>query len=81
MKRPLLLCSLAVLTTVRAAVETTFDEAALPAAVLLDVPNPALGNVVFDAVNDELDFTAGGNTDMWGTRNNAAIAWTESLGK
>lgn len=59
-----------------AAVITTFDEASLPAAVLLDIPSAALGNVAFDAVNDELDFTANGNTDMWGARNNAAIAWT-----
>ena len=59
-----------------AEVMTTFDEVSLPAAVLLDIPAPALGNVVFDAVNDELDFTATGNTDMWTVRNNAAIAWT-----
>ncbi len=63
-------------SSLHAAVVTTFDEASLPAAVVLDVPNAALGNVVFDAVNDELDFTAGGSTDMWGARANAPIAWT-----
>lgn len=75
-KHCLLLCSLAGLASAPAAVITSFEEASLPAAVLLDVPSAALGNVVFDAVNDELDFTAGGNTDMWGARNNAPIAWT-----
>ena len=59
-----------------AAVVTTFDEASLPAAVLLDIPNAGLGNITFDAVNDELDFTATGSIDMWGARNNAPIAWT-----
>ena len=59
-----------------AAVVTSFDEASLPAAILLDVPNATLGSITFDALNDELDFNAGGNTDMWGTRNNAPIAWT-----
>ena len=59
-----------------AEVITTFEEAALPSAILLDIPAPGMGNVVFDAANDELDFTAAGNTDMWTLRNNAAIAWT-----
>ena len=62
----------------QAVVVTTFDEASLPPTILLDVPAPAAGNVLFDAANDELDFTAGGNTDMWTLRNNAAIAWTAS---
>jgi len=59
-----------------AAVQTSFEEDTLSPLVLLDIPNASLGNVIFDAANDELDFTAGGNTDMWGARNNAAIAWT-----
>ncbi len=69
--------SFAMLCHGAAAVITSFEEPSLPAAVVLDVPNTSLGNVVFDDVNDELDFTAAGNTDMWGTRNNAAIAWTD----
>jgi hypothetical protein len=60
----------------RAAVVTTFDEVSLPAAISLDVPSATLGSISFDAVNDELDFSAGGDTDMWGARNNAPIAWT-----
>lgn len=59
-----------------AAVVTSFEEDVLPAALVLDVPRPAAGSIVFDALNDELDFLAAGNTDMWSTRNNAAIAWT-----
>ncbi|MBP7948254.1 MAG: lamin tail domain-containing protein [Verrucomicrobiales bacterium] len=59
-----------------AAVLTTFDEASLPAEIFLDIPNSSLGNILFDSVNDELDFSASGNTDMWGARNNAPIAWT-----
>ncbi len=70
----LLLCL--VYSMARAAVVTSFEEATLPAAIALDVPNATLGSVTFDAVNDELDFNAGGNTDMWGARNNAPIAWT-----
>ena len=62
----------------RAAIVTSFEEASLPAAISLDVPNATLGSISFDAVNDELDFNAGGNTDMWGARNNAPIAWTLS---
>lgn len=61
-----------------AAIVTSFEEASLPAAISLDIPNSALGNITFDATNDELDFSAGGNTDMWTTRNNAPIAWTLS---
>ena len=76
MKYAILLVSMLAVCRSRGDLVTSFDEAALPAAVLLDVPNATLGNVVFDAVNDELDFTAAGNTDMWGARNNAAIAWT-----
>lgn len=60
----------------QAAVVTRFEEDVLPAAIVFDIPRPTLGNIVFDAVNDELDFTASGNTDMWNARNNAAIAWT-----
>ncbi|HWB04327.1 MAG TPA: lamin tail domain-containing protein [Verrucomicrobiales bacterium] len=76
MNRLLLLIPLALCTPARAAIVTSFEEASLPAAILLDVPTPALGFVTFDAVNDELDFGANGNTDLWGARNNAAIAWT-----
>ena len=76
MKYDILLVSLFAVCRSRADLVTTFDEATLPAAVLLDIPNATLGNVVFDAVNDELDFTAAGNTDLWTARNNAAIAWT-----
>jgi hypothetical protein len=71
---PLLL--LAAAAPLCAAVQTSFEEESLSPLVLLDIPNPSLGNVSFDAANDELDFTAGGNTDMWASRNNAAIAWT-----
>ncbi len=60
----------------RGAVITSFEEASLSPSVLLDVPSASLGSVVFDAVNDELDFNAGGSTDMWGARSNAPIAWT-----
>lgn len=59
-----------------AAVQTSFDEAALNPAVLLDVPLPATAAVTFDGVNDELDFSATAATDMWGTRANAPVAWT-----
>ena len=68
----LLLCAL----PLRAAVQTTFDEASLNPAVLLDVPLPATANITFDDVNDELDFSAAAATDMWGARANAPIAWT-----
>ncbi len=73
--RTLLLAALAA-CPLSAAVQTSFDEAALSPDILLDVPSAALGNVVFDATNDELDFTAGGNTDMWTARASAPIAWT-----
>ena len=56
---------------------TNFDESSLDSRVGLDVPNAALGNITFDAANDELDFNALGNTDMWGSRNNAPIAWAD----
>jgi len=75
MKCPLVFLALGALN-VQAAVLTSFEEESLPAAIFLDVPRPTFGGVVFDAVNDELDFTASGNTDMWSIRNNAAIAWT-----
>lgn len=76
MRRLSFLAALVWSQSLRAAVVTSFDEAALPAAVLLDIPNASLGNVIFDATGDELDFTAAGNTDLWGSRNNAAIAYT-----
>ena len=50
-------------TSLHAAVVTAFDEASLPAAVMLDVPNAAQGNAAFDTVNDELDFNASEHTD------------------
>ena len=76
-KIPFLIC-LGVLgaTGVRAAVVTLFEEDVLSQEIRLDIPRAATGNIVFDPANDELDFTASGNTDMWTTRNNAAIAWT-----
>ena len=57
---------------------TSFDGATLDSFVNLDIPNSSLGNITFDATNDELDFDASGNTDMWGARNNAPIAWVVS---
>jgi hypothetical protein len=75
MHRTLLLLALAA-AAAPAAVVTSFEEAALHPNVGLDIPNAALGNILFDPANDELDFTAAGNTDMWGGRNNAPIAWT-----
>ena len=44
-----------------AAVVTSFEEDVLPTTVVLDVPRPTAGNIVFDALNDELDFLAAGN--------------------
>jgi hypothetical protein len=76
MKSVIFLTTLLAALPLSAAVQTTFDEAVLPAAVVLDVPNATFGSISFDAVNDELDFNAAGNTDMWGARNNAPIAWT-----
>src|SRR5688572_4007784 len=75
-RRSLILLPFAVMTASHAAVITSFEEASLPPAILLDIPNAALGNITFDAVNDELDFSAAANIDMWSVRNNAPIAWT-----
>jgi hypothetical protein len=69
-------CGFFLTVSATASVVTSFEEDVLPAAVVLDVPRPTAGSIVFDAANDELDFLAAGNTDMWSTRNNAAIAWT-----
>ena len=55
---------------------TTFDEGVLPAGLNLDIPNAGLAAVSLDTVNQELDFTTTGNTDLWTVRNNAPIAWT-----
>src|SRR5688572_4574890 len=71
-----LLLPFTLLSTGQAAVVTSFEEASLPAAISLDMPNQALSVVVFDAANDELDINATANTDLWGGRANAAIAWT-----
>ncbi|HOD82047.1 MAG: PEP-CTERM motif protein [Planctomycetes bacterium ADurb.Bin126] len=55
-----------------------FDQAAFDARWGLDTPNPALGDITLDTVNDWAHFQAYGNTDMWGSRNNAPILWTPS---
>ncbi|HEX2747006.1 MAG TPA: hypothetical protein VHM91_03320, partial [Verrucomicrobiales bacterium] len=76
MKRLLLLLPVFAFHAGRAAVVTTFDEASLPPEIQLDRPDKAVSDVVFDAVNDELDINATASTDMWVERANAAIAWT-----
>lgn len=76
MTRLVLLLITALVLPSRALVQTSFEEASLPAAISLDVPNAAFGTISFDSVNDELDFSALASTDMWGARSNAPIAWT-----
>jgi len=57
-------------------VDTDFTEATLAETGLsLDIPNPSLASVTLDDANDQLVFTTMGNTDMWGSRNNAPIAY------
>jgi len=57
-------------------VDTDFTEATLAETSLsLDIPNPSLASVTLDDANDQLVFTTMGNTDMWGSRNNAPIAY------
>ncbi|MDP2678795.1 MAG: DUF4347 domain-containing protein, partial [Rhodoferax sp.] len=57
------------------AITTSFDEGSLIPALGLDVPNSTVANITLDMVNGELDFSAASNSDMWGSRNNAPIAW------
>ena len=59
-----------------ASVLTSFEEDSLSPRIFRDIPAGAPATIVFDAVNDELDLNATGNTDMWTTRNGAPIAWT-----
>ncbi len=55
-----------------------FDGTEFDARWGLDMPNPALGDITLDTANDWAHFQAYGNTDMWGSRNNAPILWTDS---
>lgn len=64
------------LATAHAEVQTNFDEGVLNPNVNLDIPNAGLANMVLDTVNEELDVTTTGNTDLWTIRNNAPFAWT-----
>jgi hypothetical protein len=41
-----------------------------------DEPNPALGAVTLDTVNDVARFESFGNLNMWGARQDAPILWT-----
>ena len=57
---------------------TQFDEATLAeTGFSLDIPDSALASITLDDVNDRLDFTTTGNTDMWWGRNNAPIAYLD----
>jgi VCBS repeat-containing protein len=58
--------------------DTSFNESVLDSLIHLDVPNNAKGDIIFDPRNGELDFTARDNTDMWGSRADAPIAWVET---
>ena len=55
-----------------------FDQATFDSRWNFDEPNPALGTVTLDTVNDYAHFQANGSTDMWTLRNNAPIMWTPS---
>jgi len=56
----------------------TFDGPAFDARWGLDTPDPAVAQITLDTANDWARVTATGNTDMWTTRNNAPILWTDS---
>jgi hypothetical protein len=58
--------------------DTSFNESVLDSLIHLDVPNSAKGNIVLDPIRGELDFTAANNTDMWGGRADAPIAWVDT---
>jgi len=51
--------------------EATFEDI----GILTDIPNPGLASITLDDPGDRLVFTTTGNTDMWGARNNAPIAY------
>ena len=55
-----------------------FDQPTFDARWNFDEPNPALGTVTLDTVNDYAHFQANGNTDMWTVRKDAPIMWTPS---
>jgi len=59
-------------------VATSFEESSLISALKLDIPNPNLASITLDTTNDELDFSASGNTDMWSTRGATPIAYLMS---
>ncbi len=59
---------------------THFEEAVLIPEIQLDIPDGDLAEIVLDTSNDELLFQTFGNTDMWGARANAPVAWTPSPG-
>ena len=55
---------------------TSFDGATLAESGLsADIPNSSLSSIAIDEVNDRLDITTTGNTDMWNGRNNSPIAY------
>ena len=57
-------------------IDTDFTEATFGAVgILRDIPNSGLASITLDAGNDRLVFATTGNTDMWGTRNNAPIGY------
>ena len=54
---------------------TDFSAGQVPSWLRFDVPNASIGNVVFDAVAGELDFSAKGRTNIWTGRDNAPFAY------
>jgi len=57
-------------------IDTDFTEATFgDVGILRDVPNADLASITLDEANDRLVFATPGNTDMWGARNNAPIAY------
>jgi hypothetical protein len=61
-----------------AGISTSFEESSLISALELDIPNPSLATITLDTTNDELDFSASGNTNMWGSRQDVPIAYVMS---
>jgi hypothetical protein len=61
-----------------AVISTSFEESSLISALKLDIPNPSVATITLDTTNDELDFNASGNTNMWGSRQDVPIAYVMS---
>lgn len=60
----------------QAAIVDNFDGSSFDGRWGLDMPNPALGDITLDTVNDWAHFQAYGSTNMWTARDNAPILWT-----